>query len=146
MSENQGEGGMAADVATVVARARDAQRGWAALSFSDRGRAFRALSVKVREDAELSRIISFETGKPLFESVGFEIAYLCELTRFLTGSAGRRVLDETRRGSLFLPHKRARLLLSSDPGTSRCSTTSATPWRHYWRATACCSSRRLTRR
>jgi acyl-CoA reductase-like NAD-dependent aldehyde dehydrogenase len=107
MSENKGEGGMAADVAAAVVRARDAQCGWAALSFTDRRRALRALSVKARGDAELARIISFETGKPLFESVGFEIAYLCELTRFLTGSAGRRVLDETRRGSLFLPHKRA---------------------------------------
>jgi acyl-CoA reductase-like NAD-dependent aldehyde dehydrogenase len=109
MSENKGTYGIAANVEAAVVRAREAQAGWSGLSFRERGRALHALSVKVRSDAELAKLISFETGKPLFESVGFEIAYLCELTRFLTGSAGRRALSETRRGSLFLLHKRARV-------------------------------------
>ena len=109
MSEDKGEGGIAADVGAAVARARNAQPGWVALSFRERGRALRVLAVMVRQDEELARTISSETGKPLFESVGFEIAYVCELTRFLAGSAGRRALRETRRGSLFLLHKRARV-------------------------------------
>jgi len=109
MSENKGAGGIDATIEAAVVRARDAQTGWSALSFRERGRALHALSVRVRQDEELARTISAETGKPLFESVGFEITYLCELTRFLTGSVGRRALRETRRGSLFLAHKRARV-------------------------------------
>lgn len=109
MSETKDDGEIAANIAAAVRRARDAQPNWAALSFRERACVLRALSVRVRQDEELARIISAETGKPQFESVGFEIAYVCELTRFLSGSAGRRALLETRRGSLFLMHKRARV-------------------------------------
>jgi acyl-CoA reductase-like NAD-dependent aldehyde dehydrogenase len=75
----------------------------------ERGRLLRRLAARVRADEELPRIISSETGKPLFEAVGFEVAYLCEVTRFLTGPAGRRALGESRRASLIFPHKRARV-------------------------------------
>jgi acyl-CoA reductase-like NAD-dependent aldehyde dehydrogenase len=69
----------------------------------------RKLAARARADEELARTISSEAGKPLFEAIGFEIAYLCELTRFLSGAAGRRALGETRRASLIFPHKRARV-------------------------------------
>jgi len=57
----------------------------------------------------LARLITKETGKPPFEAVGFEIGYLCELTRFLSGRSGRRALREQKRSSLIFPHKRARV-------------------------------------
>ena len=94
---------------SAVVRAREAQAAWAHFSFAERGRFLRALASRVRADETLAAAISSETGKPLFESVGFEIAYVCEVTRFLTGGAGRRALAETRRGSLIFPHKQARV-------------------------------------
>jgi acyl-CoA reductase-like NAD-dependent aldehyde dehydrogenase len=96
-------------VDAVVARARAAQGTWAALGLRARGRALRALASRARQDAELARVISAETGKPLFEAVGFEVAYLCEVTRFLSGRNGRRMLGEDRRASLIFPHKVARV-------------------------------------
>jgi acyl-CoA reductase-like NAD-dependent aldehyde dehydrogenase len=96
-------------VEAAVARARAAQPEWARLSLRARGRALRGLAVRARRDAELARLIVQETGKPLFEAIGFEIVYLCEVTRFLSGRQGRRALREDRRGSFIFPHKRARV-------------------------------------
>jgi acyl-CoA reductase-like NAD-dependent aldehyde dehydrogenase len=96
-------------VDAVVARARAAQQSWARLGLRARGRALRALAVRARSDAELARVISAETGKPRFEAIGFEIGYLCEVTRFLSGRKGRRALAEERRASLIFPHKLARV-------------------------------------
>ena len=95
--------------AAALGRARQAQPGWYQLGFRGRARALRRLAARARADAELPRLISEETGKPAFEALGFEVGYLCELTRFLSGRAGRRALGETRRSSLFLAHKRARV-------------------------------------
>ena len=96
-------------VAAAVARARSAQKAWAQLGLRMRGRALRALASRARQDAELARLISAETGKPLFEAIGFEVAYICEVTRFLSGRKGRRALAEDRRASLIFPHKVARV-------------------------------------
>jgi acyl-CoA reductase-like NAD-dependent aldehyde dehydrogenase len=96
-------------VTAVVARARAAQDAWARQGLCGRGRALRALAARARRDAELARLISAETGRPRFEAVGFEIAYLCEVTRFFAGRQGRRALREDRRGSLIFPHKLARV-------------------------------------
>jgi acyl-CoA reductase-like NAD-dependent aldehyde dehydrogenase len=97
------------EVDAVVKRARAAQVAWGELTFRERGRALRRLASLVRADAVLARLISKETGKPPFEAIGFELAYVCELTRFLGGRAGRRALREERRSSLIFPHKRARV-------------------------------------
>lgn len=104
-----GKDGACADVAAAVAEARTAQPKWAGLAFRERGRLLRRLAARARADEELARVISSETGKPPFEAIGFEIAYLCEVTRFLSGATGRRMLGESRRGSLIFPHKRARV-------------------------------------
>jgi acyl-CoA reductase-like NAD-dependent aldehyde dehydrogenase len=101
------ESRQAVDVA--VARAREAQIAWAALGFRRRAQALRRLAARARADAELPRLICEETGKPQLEAIGFEVAYLCELTRFLGGRAGRRALADDTRASLFFPHKRARV-------------------------------------
>lgn len=109
MTDAKGEGGTTADVNDAVARARAAQPSWAGLPWRERGRPMRRLAARARADEELAQLISSEAGKPLFEAVGFEVAYLCEVTRFLSGSAGRGALAETRRASLIFPHKRARV-------------------------------------
>lgn len=107
MRDSEGDSRELVDAA--MARARQAQAGWSLLSFRERGRALRRLAAWARDDAELACIISEETGKPLFEGIGFEIGYLCEVTRFLAGRKGHRALREERRSSLILPHKRARV-------------------------------------
>jgi acyl-CoA reductase-like NAD-dependent aldehyde dehydrogenase len=109
MTPAKAKGGPTDDVDAAVVRARIAQPAWALLAFRERGRALRALAARARVDDELAQLISSETGKPLFEAFGFEIAYLCEVTRFLSGAAGQGALRETRRGSLIFPHKRARV-------------------------------------
>lgn len=109
MTDAKCDGASIADVETAVSRARSAQPIWRRLSVAQRGRALRRLAARARADAELAQTISLETGKPLFEAIGFEIAYLCEVTRVLTGSSGRRVLREGCRASLIFPHKRARV-------------------------------------
>ncbi len=106
---DDGKLGASAEVGTAVAQARAAQPGWEALTFRKRGSLLRRLAARARADEELAATISSETGKPPFEAIGFEIAYLCEVTRFLSGTAGRRTTGEFRRGSLIFPHKRARV-------------------------------------
>jgi succinate-semialdehyde dehydrogenase/glutarate-semialdehyde dehydrogenase len=96
-------------VEAVTARARSAQPAWAHLGMKERGRLLRRLAARARRDGELARCISAETGKPAFEAVAFEIAYLCEVTRFLSSRPARRALAEQAEGSLIFPHKRARV-------------------------------------
>ena len=103
------EGDSRERVGAAVERGRVAQIAWGELSFRERGRALRGLASLVREDAVLARLISKESGKPAFEAIGFEVAYVCELTRFLSGRSGRRALREECRSSLILPHKRGRV-------------------------------------
>jgi len=93
----------------VVASAREAQAHWGQASFGDRARGLRALASAARVDADLVRCLIEETGKPEYEALGFEVAYLCEVIRYLTGRAGRRALAENSRSSLIFPHKRARV-------------------------------------
>jgi len=109
MSEAQNRTGQAALVDEAALRARRAWPAWAGLGFRRRGRFLRALAARICRDEELAALIMAETGKPEFEAVGFEVAYLCEICRFLGGRAGRRSLAESRRSSLILPHKRARV-------------------------------------
>jgi succinate-semialdehyde dehydrogenase/glutarate-semialdehyde dehydrogenase len=104
------EQGSATEVVTeVVARARKGQAEWSKLSIAERAGCLRRLAKRASADDELARTITEDTGKALFEAVGFEVAYLCELTRHLTGRRSRRSLAESRRSSFIFPHKRARV-------------------------------------
>ncbi|MET0384903.1 MAG: aldehyde dehydrogenase family protein, partial [Polyangiales bacterium] len=94
----------------VVLRARIAQRAWGALPFADRARRMRAFARRLRDDTQLLNTLTAESGKPRYEAEVFELLYTLELTRFYSGSQGRRALqDELRRPFLF-PNKRARVL------------------------------------
>jgi acyl-CoA reductase-like NAD-dependent aldehyde dehydrogenase len=98
------------DIDVLAARSRAAQVGWARLSMRERGKALKRLASRLRSDEELVRLISAETGKPVLEAFGFEIAYVCELVRFFTGRAARAALASDQRACLIFPHKRARVL------------------------------------
>jgi acyl-CoA reductase-like NAD-dependent aldehyde dehydrogenase len=93
-----------------MARARQAQKAWAALSVSVRARALRDVAGRILRDPELTDTIIAENGKPRYEVEAIEVFYTCELTRFLTGRRGRRALtDELRRPFIFA-NKRARVV------------------------------------
>lgn len=97
------------DLDEKIRRARQAHPAWNALGFRERGRLLRAFARRIRDDDEIVRIIQREAGKPEFEAFGFEVGYVCELTRVLAGRRARRALSESRRGSLIFPHKLARV-------------------------------------
>jgi acyl-CoA reductase-like NAD-dependent aldehyde dehydrogenase len=98
------------DVEAALLRARSAQPAWAALPFRVRAEALRKLARAIRDDAALLDTLTRESGKPRYEAELFELLYTLELTRFYTGSAGRRALADELRGSTFLPNKRARVI------------------------------------
>src|SRR5574338_619041 len=98
------------DVEAAVARARAAQRAWAALPFADRARALRRLARRLAADPELVPTLMRESGKPRFEAEAIEVLYACEMTRFATGSAGRRALRDEVRRPFLLATKRARVV------------------------------------
>jgi acyl-CoA reductase-like NAD-dependent aldehyde dehydrogenase len=99
-----------ASVASLVHKARAAQPQWAGLSFGRRASMLRALAGKIRSDQKMVELICAETGKAEFEALGFEVGYLSEIVRFMSGRSGRRALAGDTRSSLILPHKRARVV------------------------------------
>src|ERR1044071_3946808 len=64
----------AEDVARAVARAREAQKAWAALSFRERASGvMRAREIVLAEMDEIAALVSRESGKPPVEAVSMEI-------------------------------------------------------------------------
>jgi acyl-CoA reductase-like NAD-dependent aldehyde dehydrogenase len=99
-----------ADVGGALERARRAQAGWARLSFRARAAYLRRLSARLLRDPELIPTIIAENGKPRYEAEGIEVFYTCELTRYLTGRAGRRALRDDVRHPFVFANKRARVV------------------------------------
>ena len=100
----------AEEVAAALERARAAQPAWGALDAVERGRALRRLAARLRDDPALTETLVAESGKPHYEAEGIEVFYTLELTRYLTGRAGRAALrDQVRRPFVFA-HKRARVV------------------------------------
>jgi acyl-CoA reductase-like NAD-dependent aldehyde dehydrogenase len=100
----------AADVEGALERARRAQPAWAALSFRARATWLRRLAGRILRDPELLATLMAENGKPRFEAEAIELFYTCELTRFLTGRAGRRALRDELRHPFVFAQKRARVV------------------------------------
>jgi acyl-CoA reductase-like NAD-dependent aldehyde dehydrogenase len=99
-----------ADVEATVARAREAQRGWAALGFGQRGALLRQYRRRLVERAdEIAALLSAETGKPLADAYGGELLYVCDGIGFWSRRAARFLADRRLR-----PH----LLLSKAPYTT----------------------------
>jgi acyl-CoA reductase-like NAD-dependent aldehyde dehydrogenase len=100
----------AADVASAVARARPAQKAWAALPVSTRAAALRRVAGLILRDPELTDTLVAENGKTRYEAEAIEIFYTCELTRSLTGRRGRRALADEIRYPFIFSNKRARVV------------------------------------
>ncbi len=85
----------AAEVVRAVARARAAQRSWAALSFRERGRiVLAARALVLAEMDELAHLISRESGKPAAEAISMEIVPTLDLMQFFARRTARLLKRE----------------------------------------------------
>lgn len=74
---------MPEEVAHAVARAREAQPAWAALSFRQRGRLImKARKIILKELEEIASLISRETGKPVTEAISLELTPALDLMQY----------------------------------------------------------------
>jgi hypothetical protein len=90
----------ASGVGAAVAWARAAEPAWAALHFTERKRLLRRLAHRLATDPDVSPILMRESGKPRFEAEVIEVLYVCEMTRFATGRAGRLAMRDDVRSPL----------------------------------------------
>jgi acyl-CoA reductase-like NAD-dependent aldehyde dehydrogenase len=78
----------AAEVREAVARARTAQKAWAALSFHERGAiVLRAREIVLDQTDEIAKIIAQETGKPAPEATSMEIVPGLDLMHYFARNA-----------------------------------------------------------
>jgi acyl-CoA reductase-like NAD-dependent aldehyde dehydrogenase len=99
-----------AEVVERVARARAAQKSWAATSFAERRRVLRLLlSHIIAHQAEICRLCSRDSGKTLADAAMGEIFPVCEKIRYLIDH-GEADLRPERRPSGLLMHKAAQVV------------------------------------
>jgi succinate-semialdehyde dehydrogenase / glutarate-semialdehyde dehydrogenase len=90
------------DVADAAARARTAQREWAARSFDDRARPLlRFHDLLLRRQADILDLIQIETGKARKDAYE-EVADTALVARYYAFNAERHLGDERRRGAVPL--------------------------------------------
>lgn len=83
------------DVSRAVARARDARRSWAALSFRERASVvMRARALVLEELEEIAALVSRESGKPSAEAVSMEIVPTLDLMQFFARKTARMLRPE----------------------------------------------------
>jgi acyl-CoA reductase-like NAD-dependent aldehyde dehydrogenase len=97
-----------ADVDRAIARARDAQRHWAAVPIAERARIVRgAIDLLVDKRKEVVKTIIDETGKTPLESLIMEILPGCDYINFWCGRAVEELADEKRKLHGYLrPYKK----------------------------------------
>ena len=84
----------AAGVEDAVRAAREAQREWAGLSFSQRRQVLRRYrDALLDRKEEVAETISSESGKPVSESLGIELLYVCDAIGYWGKHAGRFLAD-----------------------------------------------------
>lgn len=91
-----------ADIRDTVARCRQAQGSWAALTPRQRGRMlkrFRDCLLDSRD--EIARTVASETGKPLAEVYASELMYTCDVIGYWSRNAGRLLADRRHRPHLL---------------------------------------------
>jgi len=93
-------------VREMVARARAAQPGWAALGFRARGRYLRrALKILLDRQDEFIRVIRGETGRSRQETLMIDILPVCDGLQYYSRRTARALRDRTVRPHLLL-HKK----------------------------------------
>src|SRR5688572_29254526 len=96
------------DVAALVARAREAQRGWEALGYEGRGRILKRAQKWVLDHAEeVADTIVAETGKAREDALLVEVAYGANALGFWPKKAPKWLADErVRTGNPFVLGRR----------------------------------------
>ena len=85
----------AEDVSRAVARAREAQKGCAALSFRERASVVTRARARVLEELEeIASLVSRESGKPSAEAVSMEIVPALDLMQFFARKTERMLRPE----------------------------------------------------
>ncbi len=85
----------AAEVSEAVKRAREAQKAWGALSYTERARVvMRARRIVLDELEEIALLVSRETGKPVAEAVSMELAPTLDLMQFFARRTRRLLRPE----------------------------------------------------
>ncbi len=88
-----------AEVRSAVARAREAQRAWVALSFAERRKILlRARAELVQRKEEVIELLCRETGKPRLDALT-ELLALCDVIGFYAKRAEKMLRDQH-----YLPH------------------------------------------
>ncbi|HUB09167.1 MAG TPA: aldehyde dehydrogenase family protein [Myxococcales bacterium] len=97
----------AQEVRGVVARAREAQKGWAALGFGERRRRLSAFKNLLMDRAdEVGAVVHRENGKPLFEAITHDVVPVAMLTSYYARKA-KSILRDRRIAAPLFPHKRS---------------------------------------
>ncbi len=90
------ESASAEEVQAMVARARVAQKSWAALSFDDRAEYLRKLSdLVLAQSMEIARLITRENGKPVFEAQAMELMPVLDFIHYYR-KHGKKLLRPIR--------------------------------------------------
>ena len=83
------------EVCEAVERAREAQKAWGKLSYSERGRiVMRARALVLEEIEKLALLISRETGKALSEAISMEITPTLDLMQYFARRTARLLKPE----------------------------------------------------
>ncbi|MCA1631895.1 MAG: aldehyde dehydrogenase family protein, partial [Acidobacteria bacterium] len=87
--------GTSEEVRRAVARAREAQAGWAARSYAERGRVIlRAREIVLDELDAVAELIARESGKPVTEAISMELVPTLDLMRYFARETGRLLRAE----------------------------------------------------
>ncbi|HVG28534.1 MAG TPA: aldehyde dehydrogenase family protein [Pyrinomonadaceae bacterium] len=83
------------DVLSAVGRAREAQAGWAARSYCERGRVIlRARELVLAELDAIAELIARESGKPVTEAISMELVPTLDLMRYFARETARLLRPE----------------------------------------------------
>jgi len=92
-----------ADVAAVVARARQAQSLWRTKTFAERASfIYRFRDLLIDEQERLADVLTAESGKPRAEVYGNELFYVCDVIGFWAKNAERFLKPQKIRPHLFM--------------------------------------------
>ncbi len=84
-----------AGVREAVARGREAQAVWAAMTFTERGRLLRRFRDAIVDHRDrLAEVIAAETGKPRADIYGGELMYVCDAIGFWAKNAAAYLADQ----------------------------------------------------
>lgn len=106
------EAATAEEVQAMVARARAAQKAWAALSLEERAKYLRKLSgLVLAQSNEIARLVTRENGKPVFEAQAMEVMPVLDFISYYR-KHGKKLLRAHRvpRANWALKTKRGRIV------------------------------------